>query len=85
MRRTFAAQLDEVAGVEADAPERLAQGDGAARAVEGVVGVDEVDGGRAEQRLEARERLGFAGEALTQECADGAEDGDAVLHAGEDV
>ena len=85
MARTCAGERDEVAAIEADAPERAAQLGGAARAFEGVVGVDQLDGGVAEHALQLAEGLDLAGERHHPGVGGGAHHGDAVAESGQRV
>src|ERR1039458_7298016 len=73
----LAGQRAEIAAVQADSPHRAAESGGAAGAFQRVVGVDQVDGGRAEDALEFAEGVGLAGEGHDPGMGGGAHHRDA--------
>ena len=64
---------------------RPAEFGGAARAFQGVVGIDQLDGGVAEHALQFAEGVHLAGEGHHPGVRGGAHHGDAVAEAGERV
>src|SRR5581483_9465668 len=78
-------QLFEVAAVEPDAPERLAQRCRLAGAFQGVVGIDQLYGGRTEDALQLLERLCLATEGHDPGMRRGSENRDAEFKSGECV
>src|ERR1035441_8045507 len=81
----LAGERAEIAAVQADSPHRAAECGGAAGAFQRVVGVDQVDGGRAEDALEFAEGVGLAGEGHDPGMGGGAHHRDAVPESGERV
>src|ERR1039458_7363715 len=77
-----AGERAEIAAVQADSPHRAAESGGAAGAFQRVVGVDQVDGGRAEDALEFAEGVGLAGEGHDPGMGGGAHHRDAVAEIG---
>lgn len=78
-------QFDQVAAVQTDAPDGWAKRRGLAGAFDGVVGVDQVDGRRAQQLLQLAERVHLVGERLHPGMSRGPEHGDAVPEPAERV
>ena len=81
----LAGERVEIAAIQADSPHGASEFGGAARAFEGVVGVDQVDGGMAEGALEFAEGIHLAGEGHDPGVGGGAHHGDVVLESGEGV
>ena len=81
----LAGERVEVSAIQADSPHRAAQFGGAARAFQRVVGIDQLDGGVAENALEFAEGVHLAGEGHHPGVRGGTHHGDAVAESGERV
>jgi hypothetical protein len=78
----LARELHQIAAVQPDAPQWRPQRSSGVRAVQGVIGIDEVGGRVAQQILQPPERFFLGWEGLNPGVRGGSEDRNAVAEAG---